>query len=36
MAMERYEVHGFKAYQLNIYDAIHDYGHCPGFTMNQR
>ena len=32
MAMERYEVHGVKVYQLNICEAIHDHDLCPGIT----
>ena len=32
MAMERYEVHGVKVYQLNICEAIGDHHLCPGIT----
>ena len=32
MAMERYEVHGVKVYQLDICEAIHDHDLCPGIT----
>ena len=32
MAMERYEVHGLKGYQLDICEAIHDHHLCPGIT----
>ena len=32
MAMERYEVHGVQAYQLNICEAIGDHHLCPGIT----
>ena len=32
MAMERYELHGVKVYQLNICEAIGDHHLCPGIT----
>ena len=32
MAMERYEVHGVKVYQLNICEAVGDHHLCPGIT----
>jgi len=32
MAMERYEVHGVKVYQLDICEAIGDHHLCPGIT----
>jgi hypothetical protein len=32
MAMERYEVHGVKVYQLNICEAIHGHNLCAGIT----
>jgi hypothetical protein len=32
MAMERYEVHGVRVYQLNICEAIRDHHLCPGIT----
>jgi hypothetical protein len=32
MAMERYEPHGVKVYQLNICEAIGDHHLCPGIT----
>jgi formylglycine-generating enzyme required for sulfatase activity len=32
MAMERYEVHGVKVYQLNICEAIQDHHLCTGIT----
>jgi hypothetical protein len=32
MAMERYELHGVKVYQLNICEAIGDHRLCPGIT----
>ena len=32
MAMERYEAHGVKVYQLNICEAIGDHHLCPGIT----
>lgn len=30
--MERYEVHGLKAYQINICAAIKSHDECPGIT----
>lgn len=30
---ERYELHGVKAYQLDICEAIHDHHLCPGVTV---
>ena len=30
--MERYEVHGLKAYQINICAAISSHDQCPGIT----
>jgi hypothetical protein len=30
MAMERYELHGVKVYQLDICEAIGDHHLCPG------
>jgi hypothetical protein len=35
MTMERYELHGAKAYQLDICEAIHDHHLCPGVTLPQ-
>jgi hypothetical protein len=32
MAMERYELHGVKVYQLDICEAIGDHHLCPGIT----
>jgi hypothetical protein len=32
MAMEKYEVHGVKVYQLDICEAIGDHHLCPGIT----
>jgi hypothetical protein len=32
MAMERYELHGVKVYQLNICEAIGVHRLCPGIT----
>ena len=32
MALERYELHGVKVYQLNICEAIGDHPLCPGIT----
>jgi hypothetical protein len=32
MAMERYELHGVKVYQLNICEAIGDRHLCPGIN----
>jgi hypothetical protein len=31
--MTRYEVHGLKAYQLDICEGIADHHLCPGITM---
>lgn len=33
MTMERYELHGIKAYQLDICEAIRDHQSCPGATV---
>jgi hypothetical protein len=30
--MERYEVHGVKAYQINICAAVSSHDQCPGIT----
>ena len=32
MAMERYQLHAVKVYQLNICEAIYDHVLCPGIT----
>jgi hypothetical protein len=32
MAMEQYEVHGVKVYQLNVCEALGDHDLCPGIT----